>query len=523
MRVALFARYSSSRQDALSLEAQVAACEAYCAREGWTIVRRFLLPEVRSADIDRSQEFVDMLQAARHREFDVLLAHKLDRFGRDRVKTAAYKQSIRNFGVQVRTVVENLGDTALDEAMEGLTEVFARLYQRNLGDETRKGQSMAVRKGLWRGGAVPWGLQATQKPGVGRGRDLEPHPVNGPIMREVFERIAQGERSGKVLDWVAERTGKRWAYPSLYERLRNPVYYGLIRYGETQMRTGESRRPAAPEDLVEGRWAGLVTEDLWRQANAQLDARGGSRGSSVDARRPVHPYILAGGLASCSRCGRPIIGSRFKGQPRYCCSGRRDKSCGSHTVRAEVLEGRFLEEVRTCLNPDAIRDMVAAYERSLAPEREAAKVREAELRRALTDVRRKKSRLLDQVESGVDDPDIIQRLKERREEESRLAEEIALCQVEADRDVRLDVSVVDAHLSSLGDLLDEATPEEMRRLLPTFARLTLDLETGEGQLHLVLAPSGETRPFTGWVKSGRSAPTGIYPNRPGVVRRFMVV
>ena len=54
MRVAIFARYSSRRQDEMSLEAQVQACEAFCAREGWTVVRRFLLAETRSADIEDS-------------------------------------------------------------------------------------------------------------------------------------------------------------------------------------------------------------------------------------------------------------------------------------------------------------------------------------------------------------------------------------------------------------------------------------------------------------------------------------
>lgn len=504
MRAAIFARFSSKLQDELSLDAQVHACEEFCAREGWSVVRRFLLPETRSADIDAAPEFLELLAGARRGEFDVVLAHKLDRFGRHRVKTAAYKQAIRDMGVQVRTVVENLGDSALDEAMEGLSEVFARLYQRNLGDETRKGQGMATRKGLWRGGSVPWGLQAVKKDGAGRGREIEPHPVNGPIMVEVFERIARGDRSGSVLDWVAERTGKRWSYPSLYERLRNPLYHGVIRYGETRMRSGEKRKAGAPEDVVEGRWAGLVSEDLWKRANAQLEERGGGRGSSRHAGVAEVPYLLSGGVATCAKCGRPIIGSRFKGQRRYCCSGRRDRTCTGHTMRADELEAHFGRVVRAQLAGLDIAAALARYEESLEPEREASRRREADLRKALAEVRRKKQNLLDRVEEGDADPDLLARLRQRREEEGRLAEEIALCQVQADRAVRLNVSVVEAYVGSAVDLLDEAEPEELKALYRDLFRLELDLESRKGQLRLLLTPS-DAQPFTGWANSGRSA------------------
>lgn len=514
MRVAIFSRYSSKRQDEMSLEAQVQACEAFCAREGWTVVRRFLLAETRSADIEQSEEFRAMMAGAKRRDFDVVLAHKLDRFGRHRIRTAAYKAAIRECGVQVRTVVENLGDSALDEAMEGLAEVFARLHQRNLADETRKGQGQATRRGLWRGGSVPWGLDAVQVPGVNRGRELQPHPTRGPIMVEVYERMARGDRSGAILAWIQDRTGERWLLPTLYARIRNEVYRGVIRYGVTRMRSGEKRREASPEELVEGSWAGLVTQDLWTRANAVLDERGkGMRGKSRQTGKSLEPYMLTEGLSSCAKCGRSLIGSRFKGIRYYCCSGRRDKLCSSHKIRADALETAFGASAARILADVDVDQLLAEYEASLEPQRQAARAREASLRRALEDIRRRKRNLIARVEDGLDDPDILARLADLRKEEGQLAEEVARCQVETDRDCRLNVALVQEYLRSYSDLLAEATVEERKRHYRGMFRLVFDLETKEGQILLNLAPS-EPHPLKGWEQSGRSARTLLLPS-PG--------
>ncbi|NMA27569.1 MAG: recombinase family protein [Burkholderiales bacterium] len=47
-------------------------------------------------------EFQGMLAAAKRREFQVLLVHNLDRFGRNREDAVVYKSLLRRQGIQVR-------------------------------------------------------------------------------------------------------------------------------------------------------------------------------------------------------------------------------------------------------------------------------------------------------------------------------------------------------------------------------------------------------------------------------------
>lgn len=500
MRVALFARYSSKLQDELSLEAQVGEMERFCERQGWTVVRRYLLPETRSADVKQSQEFLDMLAAAKRRDFDLLLVHKLDRFGRNREDAVVYKSLLRRQGVQVRSVAENLGDGIFDRLIEGILEVVAEFYSLNLGQETKKGQAQLTRQGLFRGGSVPWGLRRTRVPGADH-FGLEADPVKGAIMREVFERVAGGQRTGDILDWVESRTEERWSYPTFYTRVRNPVYYGLLQFGRTTMPAGHKRQRTDPADVVEGRWEGLVSRETWDEAQAAL----AGRNKVKHKRRPSRTYLLSDGFATCLRCGRPIIGGIFRNTARYVCSGRsrRDQRCSHHSQAAEPLEAQVLQFVREHLKHFDAEAALRDYEASLAPQRDEAQREEARLRKALADVRRRKGNLLRLAEEGIVDADLQARLRDLSREEGGLAEEIGTCQVQAEEAIRLNVELVRAHVRDLSALLEESTPEDQKEILGSWYRLTLDLESGKGQLAMRLTPSAS--PLDACFSDGRSA------------------
>ena len=146
-KAALFARYSSKLQDSLSLDAQVSEMERHCEKEGWEITHRFLLPETRSVHVEQAEEFQEMIKAARQRKFDILVLHKLDRFGRDRETTVLYKAMLRRHGIQIFSLTEKLGESAYERMVEGFLEVIAEFYSLNLAQETRKGQKAATRAG----------------------------------------------------------------------------------------------------------------------------------------------------------------------------------------------------------------------------------------------------------------------------------------------------------------------------------------------------------------------------------------
>ena len=511
MKVALFARYSSKMQDEMSLDAQLSEMRTFVSRQpGWEITREFYLPETPSAHIAESEPFQAMMAAAKRKEFNILLLHKLDRFGRDREHAIIYKSKLKRMGVKVKSVVENFGDGIMDRTMEGMLEVISAHYSANLGEETKKGHKQLVRSGYWTGGKVPWGLTTVPvSEGKSTHQAYAAHPVNGPILAEMFQKVADGVRTGLVLNWLEKETGERWSAPSLYTRLRNPIYHGLVQYGHTKMQAGYPREKLDPAEVTSGSWAGVITKELFDRANSRFGGPTNKGGRMAEH----HEYLLSEGVAICSRCGRNLVGSRHGKESRYVCAGRRDKKCVQATVSALKLEDSFAEKVSHMLTEVSVDQLVKTYEESLEPEREAARKREARLRARLNEIKATNQNLLEAIEAGGGAiPTLVRRMKDLQTEEGDIAEALATCALDAEQALALNVQIVAEYLRDIYAKMKGADPADLKEVYRGLFRVEFDLETKKGQLQMKLAPSGsqEMSLDSPCISNGRSARTIRY-------------
>ena len=514
MRVALFARYSSKLQSELSLEAQLHEMETFVAKHAdWQVTHRFCLPETRSADIERSPEFTEMLRLAKAKAFNVLLVHKLDRFGRNRDASVIHKSMLRKLGIQVRSVCENLGDGIMDRAFEGMLEIWAEFYASNLGQETRKGHRQLTRRGFFTGGKVPFGYRAeTVLEGKQEHTRLVPCPRDGPVMVEVFRLFAAGQKTVRIQDRIHTMTGAKWSAPTLYGRIKNPLYTGVLRYGMTTLPQGRPRQVG--EAVTEGEVAALVEKELWERANAMLASRGRARGERAVK---IEDYMLSG-LCKCEACGAAVVGGREGGgRPKYSCSNRRGGKCSYSAVSAPKLEAIVLTALRDYLLKLDPEGLTQAYRKTLAPIREEALAREKMLRRRLKEVRDKISNLLAALESGIIFSDMQQRIQELKREEGELAEWIATCQLEADQVIATNSGIVAEFLKDALEHLDEgADPADAKLFLQHVVELKLNLKEKRGELAVQLPIVPPVAPHQFEVRDGlkslRSARTIRVPS-----------
>lgn len=484
-RAALFARYSSKMQDELSLDAQISEMERYCHEKKWEVTHRFLLPETRSCNVERSEEFQAMIAEAKRKAFDVLVLHKLDRFGRDRETAIVNKGMLRRLGIHIHSVTERLGESPMELAMEGIMEVMSEWTSNNLGQETRKGHRELTRQGFWKGGKPPYGYRGV-KADNGKHTRLEPDPVHGLVMAKVFEMVAVGARSQDVMAFITAKTGERWQWQTFYARLKNPVYHGLLEYGKTSLQKGRHRLKQGVDEVVQGSVPAIVTEELWREANAKVEER---QVNSTRGRTPKRVYLLSEGVATCACCDRNFTGSTWHGSRVYVCSGRKNELCAmKNKVFADELEAAVYQVFTEELQRFDIEGFIESYAASLAPRLDEARHREAKLRKDLTEVRKKVKNLVGALAQGIAVDDIRAAMEELKGEEKVLAEEIALCQLAEEQSVKLNVELVKSYVSSFGDLVPELTPEELKEFLQRNLRIEWDLEKQEGQLYLKLTP-----------------------------------
>jgi DNA invertase Pin-like site-specific DNA recombinase len=143
VRAGLYARVSTHDQQTLPL--QIRALREYAARRGWTVALQ--IKEVGSGASQREMR-EKLLDAARRREIDVVLAWRLDRWGRSVTDLLATLQELSYLGVGFVSLTEALDlTTPLGRAMAGLLAVFAEFEREILRERVRAGLAEARLKG----------------------------------------------------------------------------------------------------------------------------------------------------------------------------------------------------------------------------------------------------------------------------------------------------------------------------------------------------------------------------------------
>ena len=143
-RACAYIRYSSDNQRDESLEAQIRAIKEFGYAKGYEIVKVYQ-DKAKSATTDRRPGFQQMIKDSAYDIFDVVIVHKLDRFSRDKYDSAQYKRKLKQNGVKLVSVTENLDDSPESVILESVIEGMAEYYSKNLAREVMKGKSEAKR------------------------------------------------------------------------------------------------------------------------------------------------------------------------------------------------------------------------------------------------------------------------------------------------------------------------------------------------------------------------------------------
>ena len=171
-------------------------------------------------------------------------------------------------------------------------------------------------------GRVPFGYSSA---GPKYDRRMVPTAQGSRYVPEAYTRIADGQTLPAVSAWLSAETGHTFHPRSVAKLIRNPAYAG-----QRKDASGKVIHQCPP----------LVSGDLWRRANANLDARPSARRGQRNDLDPAGAAVLSG-IAYCGNpdCTAGPDSPMYKvtcgsgSQPRvayYRCSGRgaTRKGCG---------------------------------------------------------------------------------------------------------------------------------------------------------------------------------------------------
>ncbi len=345
VNVVLYARFSSSKQNETSIEAQLKECKAYCKRNNYTIVGTYIDKAV-SARSDKRPQFQKMIaDSINNKKFDGIVVYQLDRFARNRYDSAIYKAKLKKNGVKVLSAKENITDDASGILIESLLEGMAEYYSAELSQKVKRNLKLNSEHGYFNGGYHPLGYKVVDVDlDTYKKRKLEIDPITAPIVKEIFEMRANDTNIEDIVDYLNSKgyktvRGKEFKKTSLDRILRNKKYIGTNFYNDKDF-------PNTIPAIIDIQLFNKVQEIVAKYKYAP----------SVS--KAKEEYILTTKLF-CGKCKEMMTGTCGTSQTGkiyyyYICNGVKKKICKRKTIQKHYIEDIVVNKCRELLTNKTI-------------------------------------------------------------------------------------------------------------------------------------------------------------------------
>ena len=393
----IYARYSSDKQNEMSIEGQIAECRKYAEDHDMIIVQEYT-DRALTATTDKRPGFLKMIEDSHNRHFEIILVYQLDRFTRDRADSGYYKKILRENGVKVVSAKEYISEDSSGVITEGMLEIFGEYFSAQLSEKVKRGMHQNAELCKHNGGFIPFGYTTDTE-----GR-YQLDEVAAPIVKEIFERIVDGESVSSINQDLAARgiktnQGRDFGRTTIYNMIRNERYKGIYIYDDIRIDGGMPR---------------IVSDDLFNAVQDRFK-------SKKHAPRPAsEDYVLTGKLF-CGHCGEAMTGtcgtsSTGKRYRYYFCvnTPKNGGECSKKNVPKDLIESFILDICRESLTDDFIREAVNAIKLQNESDQQMPAI--MRITDSIKDVEMKIEKLLDQVEAGVSSDRIASRLAQREGE-----------------------------------------------------------------------------------------------------------
>lgn len=434
-RAALYARYSSDRQNERSVADQTAVLTALAERRGWTVVAGYMDAAISGRAMANRPGLLNALAAAERGEFDILLVEDEDRIARDEEHQWHVYNRLAAAGVGLST----LATERVGRMQVAFKSFMAAEYVQVLAAKTRRGMASNAEKGLATGSRL-YGYRSQP------GGAVEIVPDQAEVIRRIFTLYADDRLQPRAIadrlnaEGVPSPSGGTWSGSTISGSrqrangiLQSEIYAGVKVYGRVEMRkdrlTGKRVTVCKPPDQhrrIPVPHLAIIDRDLWDRAQARRSDQ--TQGVPSRTRPARRPYLLSG-LVFCGVCGAAYSA---QGQNRLACAAYREKGpsvCANrrHVNRTEV-ERRVLTGLRErLLSPAAVAAYMREYHAAWA-ERAADRRREAApLNRRLGELTRSIDRAIDLLldDRTRDVEALTERLRSLEQEKAEVAARLA--------------------------------------------------------------------------------------------------
>lgn len=334
MKAALYIRVSTEEQaeEGFSIPAQTKQLSDYCAKNDIEIFKIYA-DEGLSGQKENRPQFQQMIKDAEKKYFNIILVHKFDRFARKVELSQRIKRQLKTAGINVISITEPIENSPIGFFQEGILELLAEYYVKNLALESKKGHVERASQGL-HNGSVPYGYKIDHSvPAL-----MSINYDQAKVVKLIFDLyIDKGYGCTKISRLLNESgtpspVDSQWSFYTVNRIIKNPKYAGYIEYDGI---------------LYKGKHEPIINTDTYDLVKKYLTDRTWKREYRG---RNFERYTMLG-LLKCGYCGKVMrIHNYTKNHDGYVCndSAHSDKlgRCTHRTTyRTDKLEAKIESEI----------------------------------------------------------------------------------------------------------------------------------------------------------------------------------
>ncbi len=187
----------------------------------WTVVGKYIDEGITGTLAKKRPSFMKMIEDAKQRKFDLIVTREVCRFARNTVDTLVLTRELKNYGVEVYFVSDNIW--TMDGDGELRLTIMATLAQeesRKISERVRAGQAVSRENGVLFGNGNIIGYDRV-------GSTYVINPEQAATIRTIFELYSQGLGQMKIVNELTRRGCKdgngnvKWSRKiPLYSHLR---------------------------------------------------------------------------------------------------------------------------------------------------------------------------------------------------------------------------------------------------------------------------------------------------------------
>lgn len=477
-KAAIYARYSTDRQNESSITDQVRVCTDYAKAHKLKIVATYEDKGISGAAIGNRPGMRALIEAAKKKQFEIVLLTDTSRLSRSLGDLAKTLDRFTADGVQVLGTQEAFDSFDPNAGMQaGMSGIMSEQYRRMIKQRTHAALETRAKANRPTGGKA-YGY-------VGRKIDT----AQAAIVREIFRLYASGKSERAIANELngrkvpspgatwrrEERRRAGWMGSAVRAILRNDIYSGRIVWNRSRWvkdpDSGVRKRVERPESewvTHQDESLRIVDAKTWEAVQRRIN-----KPHAYTTHSGGKPKYLLAGLLRCSACGAAYVLDAAKGYRCASLINGGQHACSNHLrVRRPVVEDAVIGAIMGgLLSPAMVAEVAKEVQRKYNAAIKAHRVKAEELPTAIRELDARLARLRKRLAKGDPDmePDEIQSAIERAE-----AKRAQLAQAPRAKEVNLSVLVpraAEEYRTVIADAIAGKTTEAAARARPLLREL----------------------------------------------------